>query len=147
MRIYNELLVLFRTNYISVLDCVSPIGKRFGSRHLTISISNFQGYRLTLSNIQYPLGIFNYRIFVKESNIMKRSLNLHNNFGNDCALVLCNNGLFCLLFLSVLLLLKHFVSKITKYRGVLIFLFTLIHSWVGNMAAYPCDISRWRCGS
>ena len=86
--------------------------------------------------IQYrgTLGIFNHRMFVKESNIIKLSLNLHNNFCYDSALVLCNNGLFCLLFLSVLLLLKHFVSKITKYRGVLIFLFTLIHSWVGNMA-------------
>ena len=38
---------------------------------------------------------------------------------------------FCFLFLSFILLLKQFVSKSTKYRGVATFLFTLIHSWVG----------------
>ena len=69
--------------------------------------------------------------FIKESNIKKLLLNVHNNFCNDSVLVLCNIGLFWLLFLSVLLLLKHFVSKGTKYRDVSIFLFTLIHSWVG----------------
>ena len=37
--IYDELLVLFWTNYISAPDCASPIGRRFGRRHLTISIS------------------------------------------------------------------------------------------------------------
>ena len=42
-----------------------------------------------------------------------------------------DGAFFCLLFLSVLLLLKHFVSKSTKDQGVAIFLFTLIHSWVG----------------
>ena len=46
-------------------------------------------------------------------------------------LVLCNNGLFCLLLFSSLLLLKHFVCESTKYRGASIFLFTLIHLWVG----------------
>ena len=68
-------------------------------------------------------------MFAKESNIKKISLNLHNSFCNGSALVLCYNGLFCLLFLSVLLLLKHFVLKSTKYRGVAIFL-SLIHLWV-----------------
>ena len=56
---------------------------------------------------------------------------MHNNCCNDSALVLCNNCLFCLSFLSVLLPLKHFVSESTKYRGVSIFFFTLIHSWAG----------------
>ena len=147
MRIYNELLLLFRTNYTSALDCASLIGKDFGSRHLTINIffiSKDAGWHYPISR---NVGIFNYRVFVKESNIMKLSLNLHSNFCNDSALVLCNNGLFCLLVLSVLLLLKHFVSKITKYQGALIFLFTLIHSWVGNLAAYPCGFSKWRYGS
>ena len=91
------------------------------------------------------LGVFKYKIFVKESNIMKLSLNLHNNFCYDSALFLCNYGLFSLLFLSVLLLLKHSVSKITQYRGAPIFLFTLIHSWVGNLTAYPCDFSAYPC--
>ena len=147
MRIYDEVLVLFRTNYISALYCASPIGKGFGSRHLAITISLIfkdAGWHYPISR---NIGVCNYRIFVKESNIMKISLNLHNNFCNDSALVLCNNGLFCLLFLSVLLLLKHFVPKITQYRGAPIFLFTLIHSWGGNLVAYPCDFSRWRCGS
>ena len=78
------------------------------------------------------VGIFNYRMFVKEYNIVKISLSLHNNVYNESSLVLCNNGLFCLLLLSVLLLLRHFLSKNTKYRGVSIFLFTLICSWVGT---------------
>ena len=82
--------------------------------------------------IQYrgAVGIFNCSMFVKESNIKKIALNLNDNFYNDSALVVCNNGLFGLLFLSVLLFLKHFASKSAKYR-VSIFLFTLIHSWVG----------------
>ena len=45
-------------------------------------------------------------MFVKECIIRKLFLNLHNNNCNDIALVLCNNGLFCLFFLSVLLILK-----------------------------------------
>ena len=36
-----------------------------------------------------------------------------------------------LFYFAVLLLLRHFVSKGTKCRDVSIFLFTLIHSWVG----------------
>ena len=36
--IYDELLVLFWTDYISAPDCASPTGRRFGRRHLTISI-------------------------------------------------------------------------------------------------------------
>ena len=77
--------------------------------------------------VQYrgAVVIFNRSIFVKESNIKKIALNLNNNFYNDSALVVCNNGLFGLLFLSVLLFLKHFVSKSAKYRGVSIL------SWVG----------------
>ena len=82
--------------------------------------------------IQYrgAVGIFNCSMFVKESNIKKIALNLNDKFYNDSALVVCNNGLFGLLFLSVLLFLKHFASKSAKHH-VSIFLFTLIHSWVG----------------
>ena len=36
-----------------------------------------------------------------------------------------------LFYFAVLLLLRHFVSKGTKCRDVSIFLFALIHSWVG----------------
>ena len=80
---------------------------------------------------QGTAGMFNYRIYVKETNIKKLSLNLHNKFCNDSALVLSNNGLFCLLFLFVKLLLKP-VSKSTKCRDVSNVLFLLIHSWVGS---------------
>ena len=68
---------------------------------------------------------------MKETNIKKLSLNLHNKLCNDSALVLNNNGLFCLLFLFVKLLLKP-VSKSTKCRDVSNVLFLLIHSWVGS---------------
>ena len=59
--------------------------------------------------IQYrgTVGIFNYGVFVKESNIEKLSLNLHNISYNDSALGLCNNGLFYLLFLFVWVIFKH----------------------------------------
>ena len=150
IRIYDKFLVLFRTNYISVLNCASPIGKNFfwfsrndllmsslndfilrplwhlEIRRLSISISFvFKDARFCqYYSISWEVGIYNYRIFVKELNIKKLSLNLHNNFLNDSTLILCNNGLFCFLFIFVLLLLKHFVSKSTKYRGVAIFLFT-----------------------
>ena len=88
---------------------------------------------MPINIVQYrrAMWIFNYRIFVKESIINKLSLNLHNNFCNDNTLVFCNNALFCLLFLSVLLLLTNFVSISTKYQGVSIFLFTLMRSWIG----------------
>ena len=46
------------------------------------------------------MGILDYRIFVKESNIKKLSLSLHNNFCNDSALVLCNDGFFDYYFFS-----------------------------------------------
>ena len=52
--------------------------------------------------VQYrgTVGILDYRIFVKESNIKKLSLSLHNNFCNDSALVLCNDGFFYYYFFS-----------------------------------------------
>ena len=89
--------------------------------------------RMSVNIIQYrrTVGIFSYRTFVKESNIKKLSLNLHNNFCNNRAFVLFNNSLFCSLFLSVSLVLKDFVSESTKYRDAWILLFTLTHSWVG----------------
>ena len=83
--------------------------------------------------IQYrgTVRIFNYRIFVKESSIIKVSLNFYNNFHIDSALVLCNNGSFWLLLFSVLLLLKRCVSGSAKYRGASIFVIILVQIWVG----------------
>ena len=40
------------------------------------------------------------------------------------------NSLFCLLFFSVLLLLKHFYPKVPNIEMCRIFLFALIRSWV-----------------
>ena len=115
IRVYDNFLVLFRTNYISVLDCSSSIQARALESGTCLSAYLLFSRRPGII-IQYrgTAEIFTYRIFIKESNIKKLSLNLHNNFCNDSAQVLCNNGLFCLLFLSVLILLKQFVSKSTK---------------------------------
>ena len=93
------------------------------------------------------VGIFNYRMFVKESNIKKLSFNLHNNFYDESSLVLCNNGSFWSSFYSVLLILKYFVSKNNEYEGVSIFVFILIQLWVGIWLYTLVNFSQWRCGS
>ena len=133
IRIYDEFLVLFRTNYINALDWSFPLSKGFRIRHLPISISFIfkdAGYHYPISrysgDIQLVFSTDYSTGFVKESNIKRLFLNLHNNFYRDSALVLSNNDLLCLLFF-ILLLLKHSVSKIIKYRGVWIFLFISSH--------------------
>ena len=115
----------------SLIDFILKPLWHLGLMLLSISISFI--FKMPVNIIHYPgkVRIFNYRIFVKETNSKKLSLNL------VCIITLVMTVLWsyviivCLLFLFVLVLLKHFVSKSAKYRGVSNFLFTLILSWVG----------------